>query len=59
MHWYVDPKDADEAINRAIRENMAFSASRSATEVYIWSRLASRHVRVDAMLYSARPIPSR
>jgi hypothetical protein len=59
MHWYVDPKDVDEAVNRAIRENMAFSASRSATEVYLWSRLQRAHVRVDAMLYSARPIPSR
>jgi hypothetical protein len=28
-------------------------------EVYIWNRLLGQHVRVDAMLYSARPIPSR
>lgn len=29
------------------------------TEVYIWNRLLGRHVKADALLYSARPIPSR
>jgi hypothetical protein len=55
----MTPDEWHEAVNRGIRENMAFSAACSATEVYLWSRLAGRHVRVDAMLYSARPIPSR
>jgi len=30
-----------------------------AVEVYLWSRLTQTHVRVDAMLYSARPVPQR
>ena len=59
MRLHMDPDKVNAAIDAAIRENMAFSASRTATEVYLWSRLANRHVRVDAMLYSARPIPSR
>jgi len=29
------------------------------TVVYLWSRLTQSHVRVDAMLYSARPVPQR
>lgn len=29
------------------------------TIVLMWSRTAQAHVRVDAMLYSARPVPRR
>ena len=47
----LSPQDVEDLIRAALAPD--------AIAVYLWSWFRQSHVRVDAMLYSARPVPQR